>query len=155
MKKASWRPSPLGDIGLAEENGRLTEVIFRGESISGSWEPGETPLIDEAYQQIGEYLDGRRKVFDLPLAPRGTEFEKSVWAVLETIPWGQTRTYGQIARQIGRPTAFRAVGRANGRNPISIIIPCHRVIGSDGRLTGYAGGLYIKQRLLELEQFLF
>lgn len=155
MKKAfSYRYS-LGEIILAEEDGQLTEVIFKGEKIRGPWEPGESPLLREADRQLREYMEGRRKIFDLPLNPVGTEFERTVWAALLSIPWGETRTYAQIARQIGRPTACRAVGRANGLNPISIIVPCHRVIGSDGRLTGYAGGLELKAELLRLEGRMF
>jgi O-6-methylguanine DNA methyltransferase len=151
MKKAFNYHYSLGEITLAEEDGRLTEVIFKDEKIRGPWEPGETPLLRETDRQLREYLDGRRKVFDLPLRQVGTEFERTVWAALLTIPWGETRTYADIARQIGRPSACRAVGRANGLNPISIIVPCHRVIGSNGRLTGYAGGLDLKERLLRLE----
>lgn len=151
MKKAVTYQYPLGEITLAEDNDQLTEVIFKNDKIRGPWEPGETPLLREADRQLREYMDGRRKVFDLPLNPAGTQFEKIVWAVLLSIPWGETRTYGGIAKQIGRPSASRAVGRANGLNPISIIIPCHRVIGSDGRLTGYAGGLELKEQLLRLE----
>jgi methylated-DNA-[protein]-cysteine S-methyltransferase len=109
------------------------------------------PLLVEAERQLGEYFAGTRSRFDLKLDFNGTDFQKLVWNALLTIPFGQTRSYRQIARQIGRPAAVRAVGAANGRNPISIIAPCHRVIGANGALTGFAGGLQVKERLLALE----
>jgi methylated-DNA-[protein]-cysteine S-methyltransferase len=102
-------------------------------------------------RELAEYFAGKRRTFTLPLAPQGTDFERSVWDALVAIPYGETRSYAEIARTIGRPDACRAVGRANGRNPIPIVIPCHRVIGSDGSLTGYGGGLDLKRFLLGLE----
>jgi methylated-DNA-[protein]-cysteine S-methyltransferase len=105
----------------------------------------------EAERQLAEYFAGTRRTFELPLDFEGTEFQRSVWAALLTIPYGETRSYGQIARQIGRPKAVRAVGAANGRNPLSIVAPCHRVIGASGELTGFAGGLETKEFLLALE----
>ena len=113
-------------------------------------DPGAPPL-PETRRQLGEYLSGRRRDFDLPLDPRGTEFQRLCWEALQAIPYGETRSYGQQARIIGRPEAARAVGMANHDNPIGVIIPCHRVIGSNGSLTGYAGGLDMKRKLLELE----
>ncbi|RYD65796.1 MAG: methylated-DNA--[protein]-cysteine S-methyltransferase, partial [Sphingomonadales bacterium] len=110
------------------------------------------PVLVETERQIAEYFAGKRSAFTVPLDFRGTDFQKSVWAALLTIPFGETRSYGEIARQIGRPSASRAVGAANGRNPISIIAPCHRVIGSNGALTGFAGGLAAKELLLALER---
>jgi AraC family transcriptional regulator of adaptative response/methylated-DNA-[protein]-cysteine methyltransferase len=113
---------------------------------------GGHPHLAAAHRQLGEYFGGTRRTFDLPLAaPRGTAFETSVWAWLQTIPPGETRTYAQGAEAVGRPAAVRAVGRANGRNPLSIVVPCHRVIGADGDLTGYGGGLWRKRALLDLE----
>ena len=106
----------------------------------------------EAARQLQEYFAGCRREFSLPLAPRGTEFQRQVWYALEGIPYGETRTYGEIARAIGKPKACRAVGMANHRNPLSILVPCHRVVGADGSLTGYGGGLEAKQFLLELEK---
>jgi methylated-DNA-[protein]-cysteine S-methyltransferase len=106
---------------------------------------------EEARRQLDEYFAGHRAEFDLPLSPRGTAFQREVWAALQTIPYGEVRSYGQIAAQIGRPGASRAVGLANGRNPISVIVPCHRVIGASGALTGYGGGLPRKRLLLDLE----
>ena len=105
----------------------------------------------ETIRQLREYFAGPRDEFDLPLAPEGTEFQQEVWRAVAAIPYGETRSYGEIARQIGKADAVRAVGAANGQNPLPIVIPCHRVIGSDGRLTGYGGGLPLKKRLLELE----
>jgi methylated-DNA-[protein]-cysteine S-methyltransferase len=109
------------------------------------------PLLVEAERQLGEYFAGSRRRFDLKLDPEGTAFQKKVWQALLTIPFGETRSYGQIARQVGSPNAVRAVGAANGRNPISIVTPCHRVIGSTGKLTGFGGGLDAKAYLLALE----
>ncbi|HPV01204.1 MAG TPA: methylated-DNA--[protein]-cysteine S-methyltransferase [Clostridiales bacterium] len=113
---------------------------------------GETPLIKEAAKQLGEYLEGKRKVFDIPIQLEGTPFQKAVWQALLGIPYGETRTYGEIARHIGNPKAARAVGMANNRNPVAVFVPCHRVIGADGRLVGYASGLDMKKRLLDLER---
>lgn len=110
------------------------------------------PLLRRAAEELGEYLAGRRRDFTLPLDPRGSDFQRQVWQALRSIPYGQTRTYGQIAEQIGRRRAARAVGMANNRNPIAILIPCHRVIGSDGSMTGYAAGIAVKERLLALER---
>ena len=107
--------------------------------------------LDEAAGQLGEYFAGERRTFDLPLAPEGTDFQRRVWAQLRAIPYGSTSTYGEVARAIGATNGFRAVGLANGRNPIAIIVPCHRVIGADGSLTGYAGGMERKRFLLDLE----
>lgn len=141
-------------MGIVENGHSITHIFFghmaKEQSENVEW--GETPLLRQAASQLDEYFQGRRRVFDLPLAPQGTVFEQDVWKALQTIPYGETRSYADIARQVGSPSACRAVGRANGWNPISIIIPCHRVIGANGKLTGYAGGLTIKQYLLELEQ---
>ncbi len=112
----------------------------------------ETPLIREAAKQLKEYLSGKRKTFDLSLDPEGTPFQKAVWKTLTGIPYGETRTYKDIAERIGNPKACRAVGMANNKNPIAILIPCHRVIGAGGKLVGYAGGLDIKKKLLDLEK---
>jgi methylated-DNA-[protein]-cysteine S-methyltransferase len=121
------------------------------EVAAGGQPAALTPPLPEVRRQLGEYFAGRRRDFDLPLAPRGTDFERRVWEALLAIPFGETRTYAEIARAIGHPDACRAVGRANGRNPIPIVIPCHRVIGSDGSLTGFGGGLDLKRLLLEHE----
>jgi methylated-DNA-[protein]-cysteine S-methyltransferase len=119
----------------------------RGED----WREGSHPLIDAAHAQLDEYFAGTRREFDLPLAPRGTGFQRTVWETLDTIPYGETISYAQLAIRVGNAKAMRAVGAANGRNPLPIVRPCHRVIGADGSLTGFGGGLPTKQFLLELE----
>jgi len=139
------------DLGIADNGDAITGVFF-GRKLPVSLKKAETPLIQKAAVQIEEYLNGKRKKFSLPLALQGTEFQMAVWQALQKIPFGETRSYKDIAASIGRPKAVRAVGMANNRNPISIIIPCHRVIGHDGKLVGYGGGLPLKQRLLELER---
>lgn len=137
-------------LWICEENQCITKVSFR--EPAEHYEEKDTNLIREAARQIDEYLDGQRTEFNLPLNPEGTPFQKSVWTALQKVRFGETRTYKQIAEEIGNPKACRAVGLANNRNPIAIIIPCHRIIGADGKLTGYAGGLEIKEMLLSLER---
>jgi methylated-DNA-[protein]-cysteine S-methyltransferase len=154
MKSKFCYDFSLVKIEIAEENGAITYVCFCGkksEKLLAGFSQSETPLIQKAASQIREYFDGMRTAFDLPLAPRGTGFQTAVWKALQTIPYGQTRSYRDIAVLVGSPKAYRAVGMANNRNPIAIIVPCHRVVGSDGSLTGYAGGLSVKERLLALE----
>ena len=154
MKSVFFYGYPIGTIGIAEDNGAITHVVFGGNNKNdfNGFAAAETPLVKKASTQLAEYFAGKRKRFVLPLAPVGTEFQRSVWKALQTIPFGETRSYGDIAALIGNPRASRAVGMANNRNPISIIIPCYRVIGSDGSLTGYGGGLDVKQYLLDLEK---
>lgn len=144
--------SPVGRLRLAAEDGQLTELKFGGEAVPVQCDGVNDAVLDEAERQLAEYFRGERQVFDLPLQPKGTPFQLADWQALREIPYGETVSYGDIARRIGRPKAFRAVGMANHSNPISIIVPCHRVIGSDGKLTGYGGGLEVKRQLLELEQ---
>lgn len=142
---------------LSEEAG-LEQPAEAASEPQKSTQESTTPeeracrLLWQAAAELGEYFAGRRRNFTLPLAPRGTEFQQRVWSELRRIPCGETRTYGEIARAIGQPRACRAVGMANNRNPIAILIPCHRVIGRDGSLTGYAAGLTVKRQLLELER---
>ncbi len=150
MKHTLSVPSPIGKLWLQEEDGALVRVSFQPDAASQTGE--ETPLLGQAKQQLAEYFAGQRQAFDLPLRMQGTPFQQKVWAALREIPYGETRSYGQIAAQVGNPKAGRAVGMANNRNPISIIVPCHRVIGANGSLTGYAGGLSVKQELLALER---
>ena len=157
MKSINYYDFSLCKIGIAEEDGAICRVFFSGDKaadrlVKNGFEQGETPLIKKAAAQLREYFDGKRKTFDLPLAPRGTEFQLTVWKALQAIPYGKTCSYGQLADRIGNPRACRAVGMANNRNPITIIIPCHRVIGSNGSLTGYAGGLDLKDKLIMLEK---
>lgn len=136
-------------VTITADNGGITSVSF-GSRLLQSQE-NRNSCTDHASEQIREYLEGKRKVFDLPLNLKGTEFQQKVWSALTKIPYGETRSYKEIAEVIGNPRSCRAVGMANNRNPISIIIPCHRVIGSDGKLVGYGGGIEQKKRLLELE----
>ena len=142
----------LGGIsfGIAEKDHTIVKVFF-GRKTPVGFIKAETPLIKKTAAQIDEYLVGKRQRFTIPINLQGTEFQTAVWRTLQNIPFGETRSYKDIAAAIGRPKAVRAVGMANNRNPIVIIVPCHRVIGSDGSLTGYGGGLPLKQRLLELE----
>jgi methylated-DNA-[protein]-cysteine S-methyltransferase len=146
--------SPVGDLLLAGEEGALSLVAFPGEGRKHDPDPdwiyNEQPFA-EARRQLGEYFAGKRRSFELPLKLTGTEFQVRVLEELQRIPYGETKSYRDIAEQIGRPKAMRAVGAANGRNPIPIIIPCHRVIGSSGDLTGFGGGLDTKEALLRLE----
>lgn len=142
--------TPLGLMAVAEEGGAIAR-LYLPQSPLPRIAAHETPLLVETKAQLLAYLSGRLRTFDLPLSPAGTPFQKEVWETLCAIPYGETRTYGQIASSIGRPKAVRAVGQANHRNPIPILIPCHRVVGSDGTLTGYGGGLDLKERLLNLE----
>lgn len=141
----------IGPISLVEGDKHITNLTFGGEAVEGL-ELKETTLIKEAKRQLDEYFGGRRMIFDLPIKLEGTEFQKKVWQALEEIPYGMTYSYGQIAEKIGNPRAARAVGLTNNKNPIAIIIPCHRVIGKDGSLVGYGGGLKIKEFLLDLEK---
>lgn len=153
-------PSPMGDILISSDGETITTFGFMGQkhqkAVPLDWlhQPDHS-LIVLAKKQTDEYFSGKRKKFDLPLSPQGTSFQKSVWEALAKIPYGQVISYATVARQIGNPKAVRAVGSAIGRNPIGIIIPCHRVIGSNKKLTGYAGGLDRKQSLLALEGMLF
>jgi len=151
MKKLFYYETPIGRIGIAEDGAAVTDVFFGDAPNAEEFEIGQTPLLREAGDELLEYTDGRRRIFQIPLNPVGTEFEKNVWAALSTIPFGETRSYGDVAKQIGNPKACRAVGRANSVNPIPIFIPCHRVIGSSGKLVGFAGGLDMKRKLLALE----
>lgn len=143
---------PLGPMGIIEENNMITSVFFAKDQKKFAAIDQETPLIKRAYSQLLEYFDGKRKVFDLPLAPQGTSFQQDVWEALQSIPYGSNKSYKDIAYQIDNIKALRAVGNANHRNPIEIIIPCHRVIGTNGNLVGYAHGLDIKEKLLQLEK---
>ncbi|WP_420630916.1 methylated-DNA--[protein]-cysteine S-methyltransferase [Candidatus Leptofilum sp.] len=147
--------SPLGEVLLAGNEKGLTQVAFQDGvnplSPAPDWQRDDG-MWATAVSQLTAYFAGERKQFDLPLAPQGTPFQQQVWAYLQTIPYGRTTTYGTIAAELGNPKSSRAVGAANGRNPIAIIIPCHRVIGSSGKLTGYASGLKFKEALLSLER---
>lgn len=147
--------SPIGRLLLAGDGDSLIQVGFqsgpRPLQPPGGWIADAVPF-RAAIAQLEEYFAGRRQEFDLPLAPEGTEFQRRVWNALREIPYGMTLSYGELARRIGQPGASRAVGLANGANPLPIVVPCHRVIGADGSLTGFGGGLPIKRQLLALER---
>lgn len=143
-------PTPMGRITLASDGSSLTQLAFGAVELAGANMP--TALTNEAANQVQEYLAGKRKEFDLPLDPRGTAFQQQVWDALRCIPYGETRSYQQVAQMLGKPQAMRAVGSANNKNPLPIVVPCHRVIGASGDLVGYVAGLKIKKFLLDLEQ---
>ena len=151
-------PSPIGDLRIIERDGRISAIEFSPFRQPADGRPlgarsDDHPVLAEAVRQLQAYFDGDLTEFDLPLAPRGSDFQQRFWEQLTKIAYGDTASYGQIAGRLGMTNAAsRAVGTANGRNPIPIVIPCHRVIGADGTLTGYAGGIERKQTLLELEQ---
>lgn len=149
-----YHESPIGRLFISGDASGLQQLLMDVERHS--WRVGDdwklaAKELDAVCQQLDEYFAGRRKRFELRLAPQGTHFQQSVWHALQSIPYGQTSYYSRLAEQLGNPKAVRAVGTANGANPISVIIPCHRVIGRDGSLTGYAGGLQRKAQLLALE----
>ncbi|MDE1167320.1 MAG: methylated-DNA--[protein]-cysteine S-methyltransferase [Pseudomonas sp.] len=149
-------PSPVGELTLVADGPHLVAVLWENDKpgrvrLGPLLAAPDCPVLGQVARQLDEYFAGSRQQFALALAFKGTEFQKKVWQALLTIPFGQTRSYSDIAVQIGHPQAVRAVGAANGRNPISIIAPCHRVIGASGQLTGFAGGLAAKERLLMLE----
>lgn len=147
--------SPIGPLLVAAEDAGLRLIEFQAPrhpvARGDDWREGDHPLLRRAQAQLDEYFAGRRRRFDLPLAPQGTAFQRGVWFELAAIPYGATVSYAQLAARVGRPAATRAVGAANGRNPLPIVLPCHRVIGTDGSLTGFGGGLPRKRFLLELE----
>jgi methylated-DNA-[protein]-cysteine S-methyltransferase len=148
--------SPLGKLKLVASETGLIAILWENDNprrvpLTGLVEDNDQKILVETERQLKEYFSGKRNEFSIPLDMRGTAFQKDVWRALQAIPFGTTLSYGQIAKQLGRPTASRAVGAANGRNPISIVVPCHRVIGSSGKLTGFAGGLDAKVHLLNLE----
>ena len=145
--------TPLGPMTAAAEGSALTELHFGAEGAPAKGTPEEAALLERLQTQLEEYAAGRRRAFDLPLNPAGTPFQRQVWRALLDIPYGETHTYGALAAAIGKPGAARAVGAACGRNPLVVLIPCHRVVGADGALTGYSaeGGVERKAALLELE----
>ena len=155
MLRSAVLPSPVGRLTLVASEAGLVAVLWENDLPArvplGPVQAQEHPILLVAAEQLSAYFAGARQGFDLPLDPRGTEFQREVWAALLAIPYGETRSYVEIARTIGRPAAVRAVGAANGRNPLSIIAPCHRVVGSAGALTGFAGGLAAKRWLLAHE----
>ncbi|ADV81298.1 methylated-DNA--[protein]-cysteine S-methyltransferase [Terriglobus saanensis] len=148
--------SPIGKLELVASEKGLVAILWENDRpgrvrLSVSVEEEQHPVLVETERQLGEYFAGKRKCFSIPLDMQGTRFQKDVWEALLAIPFGETRSYAQLANKLGNPRATRAVGAANGRNPVSILVPCHRVIGSSGKLTGFAGGLETKAYLLNLE----
>jgi len=149
--------SPVGPLMLAADDGGLRHIEFRENrhpADRADWHGGDNAVLQAAQAQLGQYFAGTRRNFDLPLAPQGTPFQLQVWRELAAIPFGTTITYAQLAQRVGNGNAMRAVGAANGRNPLPIVLPCHRVIGADGALTGFGGGLPTKAFLLRLENAL-
>ena len=145
-----YENTPVGKLCIGERNGAITRVTW--QQLPKEWVLEETELIRKCKQELDEFFEGKRKTFDLPLAPEGTAFQKRVWDALREIPYGETRTYKDIAIAVDSPKGFRAVGMANNKTPIAIMVPCHRVIGTNGKLVGYAAGMEIKTWLLALEQ---
>lgn len=144
-------PSPIGDLLLTGDGVALTRLHMSPLTIDPAWQRDDDAL-REWVQQLSDYFAGRRREFTIPVAPAGTPFQQRVWAALREIPYGETRSYLQLATRVGNPKACRAVGLANGRNPIALVVPCHRVIGANGSLTGYGGGMDRKRLLLDLER---
>jgi methylated-DNA-[protein]-cysteine S-methyltransferase len=144
--------SPVGELLLTSDGTSLTRLLFAPVTTDPTWSSDPCPVLTETIAQLRAYFAGERTDFDLPLAPTGTAFQLRVWESLREIPYAETTSYGQLAGRLGNVKASRAVGLANGRNPISIVVPCHRVIGADGSLTGYGGGLDRKRTLLDLER---
>jgi methylated-DNA-[protein]-cysteine S-methyltransferase len=155
MMRFVYHDSPVGPLLLAADDAALRVIEFPSPRHAvppdATWSAGDNAILDEARAQLDYYFAGRRRSFDLPLGPRGTAFQCTVWRALADIPYGATISYAQLAGRVGKASAMRAVGAANGRNPLPIVLPCHRVIGSDGSLTGFGGGLPTKRFLLELE----
>lgn len=144
-------PSPIGDIRLTTDGEALTGLFMAPHPDQPECDVDGGAVLDDVISQLDAYFAGRRQTFDITLRPNGTPFQLRVWEELSRIPYGETISYGELARRVGSPNAFRAVGQANGRNPISIVVPCHRVIGADGRIAGYGGGVDRKRFLLDLE----
>ena len=152
MVSVFFYQTSIGRIGIVANKNAITNLYFNDKQPTGDIQVEETELLQTAGRQLKEYLSGQRKRFSLPIAPQGTEFQQTVWQMLQQIPYGKTWSYQQVAQAIGRPKASRAVGMANNKNPLPIIIPCHRVIGANGQLVGYGGGLALKETLLQLEK---
>ncbi len=151
MKNIYFYETEIGKISILENGRSIIGLYFASGIIPNSAKVVETELIREAKKQLDEYFAGKREDFHIALEPNGTEFQQKVWKALENIPYGETCSYAEVAKNIGNPKAYRAVGMANNKNPIPIFIPCHRVIGKNGKLVGYGGGLDIKKYLLDIE----
>lgn len=151
MERTCWLDTPVGPFSVTVDGEAVTAVRFGRHGVAADSAEELPPVLAQAVGQLREYFAGERREFSLPLAPQGTPFQRKVWAALCEIPYGETRTYGQIAARIGQPGAARAVGMANNRNPVGVVVPCHRVVGASGALVGYAAGLPVKEFLLRLE----
>jgi len=152
MMNVLFYDSPIGSLALVSDGGRLVGLHFAGWTLPSTAVNGADEVLLRTGRQLDAYFAGELKTFDIPLGLDGTPFQLRVWSALRDIPFGQTRSYGQLAASLGAPSAMRAVGAANGRNPIAIVVPCHRVVGADGSLTGFGGGIERKKFLLNLEQ---
>lgn len=152
MKNIWYYDFPIGTLAIAENGDGITNIFFKNDKLPKDFSEYKTPLLQKASEQLREYFNGKRKIFELPVSLHGTEFQLADWKALQAIPYGETRSYKQIAEEIGNPKSCRAVGMANNRNPVMIVVPCHRVIGQDGSMVGYAGGLGVKKYLLDLEK---
>lgn len=153
MKKLIYYKSPIGTIAIADDGNKISDIFFgKPGFLQTQFREAETELNLEAKRQLEEYFEGKRTSFDLLLAMEGTPFQVSVWEALLKVPYGETRSYRDIAEDIGNPNAYRAVGLANNKNPIAVVIPCHRVVGANGDMVGYGGGLSKKRQLLILEE---
>ncbi len=152
MKNIWYYDFPIGTLAIAENGTGITNIFFKNDKLPQDFSEYETPLLQKASEQLWEYFSGKRKIFELPVSLHGTEFQLADWKALQAISYGETRSYKQIAEEIGNPKSCRAVGMANNRNPVMIVVPCHRVIGQDGSMVGYAGGLGVKKYLLDLEK---
>ncbi len=146
-----YYPSPIGELGIAADQKGICQIFLREKQSKPEGKEKKSPLLDDCAEQLNQYFLGKRQYFQLPLSLKGTDFQLQVWQALREIPYGETRAYSDIAAAIGKPKSCRGVGGANHRNPLMIIVPCHRVIGKNGSLVGYGGGLAIKKYLLALE----
>ncbi len=144
--------SPLGEVLVEARDGVVVKVLFSPFEVPAHAPTPDDPLLQQTVRELDEYFAGQRRDFEVPVGPPGTPFQQAVWAELRRVPYGETATYGELAQRLGSPGAVRAVGSANGRNPVAVIVPCHRVIGSDGNLRGYAGGVERKTALLAIER---
>ena len=153
MKYINYHDTLIGKLRRVEEDGAIIQLVLDRiyPPVEGEQSGEETPLLHRLKEQLDEYFDGKRRTFEIPIRPKGTAFQLRDWEELQRIPYGETRTYKDIAQAIGCPKGYRAVGLANNRNPVIILIPCHRVVGSNGKLVGYAGGVDLKEKLLEIE----
>ena len=151
-KNVFYYDTAIGKLGIVEKDQKIVQILFPNSRTVVSAQTKETPVIKQAFSELSEYFSGQRKIFSVPIQPEGTPFQQKVWQTLQSIPYGEVRSYQEVAKTVGNFKASRAVGMANNHNPLPFFIPCHRVVGADGSLTGYAGGVDVKQKLLQLEK---